>query len=147
MSAIHNSVEVWLLSRERPPAVLLLLKYAVAGRHPAYWQPVTGGIQRYEPPEQAARREVCEETGWTNIQLLDIQTVVNFDTGRVKLVRHVFVGCVARQQPRLEQAEHEAWCWATPAQTPALLGQQSSRQSWSQVHTEFRYILNQFALI
>jgi hypothetical protein len=75
-----------------------------------------------------------------------MQMVLNFDTGQMELVRHVFVGCVTRTQPHLDLAEHEAWCWALPAQVPALLGQESSRESWSQVCAEFGYVLNHFAL-
>ncbi|MGG2460569.1 NUDIX domain-containing protein [Streptomyces sp. RGM 3693] len=40
------------------------------GKHEAFWQPITGGVEDGKPPLQAALREICEETG---LELADAQ--------------------------------------------------------------------------
>ena len=47
----------------------ILVALAREGRHPLYVLP-KGGVERGEPLETAARREIAEETGLTNLHLL-----------------------------------------------------------------------------
>ncbi len=52
------SIECWIIGPEQQ--VLLLQVPARAGKHKAFWQPVTGGIEDGESPSQAALREIAE---------------------------------------------------------------------------------------
>jgi 8-oxo-dGTP diphosphatase len=78
----------------------ILLALWNEGARPAWTLP-GGGVEQGETPEQAAVREVCEETGVELVRLLGEDTfVVPADarldgSGRPLLsVRHVFEGCI-----------------------------------------------------
>jgi 8-oxo-dGTP pyrophosphatase MutT (NUDIX family) len=60
--AIRYSIECWLLGLDG--RVLLLQVPGRPGEHDPFWQPVTGGIENWESPSEAAVREVREETGF-----------------------------------------------------------------------------------
>lgn len=66
-----------LINHEMPGAVAVpgghggrvLVALTREGKHPLYVLP-KGGVERGETPETAARREIAEETGLTQLQLL-----------------------------------------------------------------------------
>lgn len=64
---IKNSIECYIV-RERLNGFIeiLLLHKPSTNRHPAFWQPITGGIEKYEKPIEACIREVMEEA---NLQM------------------------------------------------------------------------------
>jgi len=56
---IKQSIECWLFAEDAGlEAPLLLLQAAMTEEHPAFWQPITGGIEPGETAEQACRREI-----------------------------------------------------------------------------------------
>ena len=56
---IRQSIEAWIYHPEERE--ILLLK--VEDEKVSFWQPITGGIERGESPEEACLREIKEETG------------------------------------------------------------------------------------
>ncbi|QLB50386.1 NUDIX hydrolase [Streptococcus sanguinis] len=56
---IRQSIEAWIYHPEERE--ILLLK--VEDEKVFFWQPITGGIERGESPEEACLREIKEETG------------------------------------------------------------------------------------
>lgn len=56
---IRQSIEVWIYHPEERE--ILLLK--VEAEKVSFWQPITGGIESGESPEEACLREIKEETG------------------------------------------------------------------------------------
>lgn len=56
---IRQSIEAWIYHSEERE--ILLLK--VEDEKVSFWQPITGGIERGESPEEACLREIKEETG------------------------------------------------------------------------------------
>ena len=110
-------VVVHTASRE----VLLLERAARAG----FWQSVTGSLDRLdEPLEQAAAREVMEETGldarqgrlerWNVVYTFEIypQWRHRFAAGVVQNVEHTFALELAQPMPvRIAPDEHEAFQW------------------------------------
>lgn len=56
---IRQSIEAWLYHSE--DREILLLK--VEDEKVSFWQPLTGGIESGESPEEACLREIKEETG------------------------------------------------------------------------------------
>ncbi len=66
---MRNAVRVLLMDAEDR---LLLFRY-VADDGERFWCPTGGGIDPGEGPEQAARREVEEETGWSGpLELVEV---------------------------------------------------------------------------
>lgn len=61
---IKNSIECYITRElENNSREVLLLHKPETRRHPAFWQPVTGGIENSEIPREACLREIREETG------------------------------------------------------------------------------------
>ena len=56
---MRQSIEAWIYHPE--DREILLLK--VEDEKVSFWQPITGGIERGESPEEACLREIKEETG------------------------------------------------------------------------------------
>ena len=56
---IRRSIEAWIYHPEERE--ILLLK--VEDETVSFWQPITGGIESGESPEEACLREIKEETG------------------------------------------------------------------------------------
>ena len=56
---IRQSIEAWVYHPEERE--ILLLK--VEAEKVSFWQPITGGIESGESPEEACLREIKEETG------------------------------------------------------------------------------------
>ena len=56
---MRRSIEAWIFHPEERE--ILLLK--VEAEKVSFWQPITGGIESGESPEQACLREIKEETG------------------------------------------------------------------------------------
>lgn len=56
---MKQSIEAWIFHTE--DREILLLK--VEDETVSFWQPITGGIESGESPEQACLREIKEETG------------------------------------------------------------------------------------
>ena len=56
---MRQSIEAWIYHPEERE--ILLLK--VEDEKVSFWQPITGGIERGESPEEACLREIKEETG------------------------------------------------------------------------------------
>ena len=116
---IPRSVLVLVHTLERE---VLLLERAL---RPGYWQSVTGSVDYDdEPLEEAARREVAEETGidarsgrlerWNVVYTFEIylQWRHRFAPGTVHNVEHVFSLELARREAvRLAPAEHLAFAW------------------------------------
>lgn len=80
---------------------------------PGTWQPVTGGIENTETPEEAALREVFEETGLIPDRLYSADAVETFymqSIGKIAFVP-VFVAFVTENRVRLSPTEHDAYEW------------------------------------
>lgn len=101
---------------------VLLLERAM---RPGFWQSVTGSLDRLdEPLEQAAAREVLEETGidaaaarlmrWNVVYTFEIypQWRHRFAPGVVQNVEHVFALELPSRTPvRIAPQEHVAFIW------------------------------------
>lgn len=116
---------------KRPQSVLVLIHsdggdilLIERAKHPGYWQSVTGSIEAGETPEQAAQREVEEETGivapaaafdrWHQSSRFEIYPIWRhrYPPGVTHNTEHAFSLCVPRDTPiRLAPDEHRDWRW------------------------------------
>ena len=104
----------------RPAAkgwLVLTLQRAKDTRCPGTWEIVHGKVEPGEKLEQAARRELVEETGLVPVRLLSI-TIHGFylvPRGTVQLAA-VFAAIVAPEAPLTLGDEHTRHAWLTPSQ-------------------------------
>ena len=90
--------------------------------HPGYWQSVTGSLEAGESPGNAAMRELGEETGLQQGELLDWEIETEYEIypewrhryapGVTRNIEHVFGFRLEKPQPvRLSPREHLNYLW------------------------------------
>ena len=80
---IRQSIEAWIYHPEY--GEILLLK--VENEKVSFWQPITGGIESGESPEEACLREIKEETGL----LLACSSLTGLGNFIVKIDEHLTI--------------------------------------------------------
>ena len=80
---MRRSIEAWIYHPEERE--ILLLK--VEDEKVSFWQPITGGIESGESPEEACLREIKEETGL----LLDCSNLTGLGNFTVKIDEHLTI--------------------------------------------------------
>ncbi len=99
---------------------VLLIERTVNGVHEIRLP--KGHIDPGEAPEDAARREVCEETGYCDVQIVqDLGwAAISFETARTRVTRDeryylMALGSDRRQSPRFQTAEEALFTnrWAS----------------------------------
>ena len=116
MTSVRVSlVDLYVLRGTGSALECLVLRRAPGGRCPGSWETVHGHIEAGESPEQAAVREVREETGLTVQRLYNV-TVQPFYLHKLATVELavVFAAFVHRAHPITLGAEHMHHEWLTP---------------------------------
>lgn len=123
---VHASPDRVLLLRRRDP--------------PGYWQSVTGALEWGETPMQAARRELCEETGLSGRAVEDCQQSqlfaiypmfrVRYAPGVQWNLEHVFQCRLERPEwIQIDPREHEVFLWVGRVQALRLVVSHTNRQA------------------
>ena len=112
----------YLLLRRNPIAKLGLS---------VFWQGITGGLEEDETLEQAAKRELCEETALIPAKVEQIDYTYSFPLqdewrkfyapGIEEVVEHVFIAFVDEQQNPTLSPEHDRWQWCSVDEALELL--------------------------
>lgn len=112
----------------------LVLQRSLSGRCPGAWETLHGRIEAGERPEQAAVRELREETGLAAARLYNVRTHAFYLHAHGTLqIAVVFAAIVARSsQPELAE-EHSAAEWLPLRDAIARLAWPSERESLAQV--------------
>jgi len=134
-----GTVDVFVLSRVTDTWRVLLLQRASDTRCPGSWESVHGHIEHGEEPEQAAVREVREETGLAVQRLYSVR-VQPFYVVRTHVIQ-IGVGFAAIVSAAPEPAlgsEHVAFEWLEPDAALA-------RSSWPAERTGLREALELLA--
>ena len=117
MTAIRvDLIDVYVLRGAGAQLEVLALRRAAGGRCPGSWETVHGHIENGELPQQAALRELHEETGLVPRSLYNLSRVETFylhGTDHLSLVP-VFAAFVDASAVRLG-GEHDAFEWLTLA--------------------------------
>ena len=134
-----GTVEVHVVARDRGDWRVLALQRSLATRCPLSWEVVHGRIEAGEEPEDAAVREVKEETGLAVQRLYNV-TVTPFYLHRTHVVElsvvfAAFVDLSARITHGDEHSDHE-WLDASSALT---------RLFWPAERANLRRVLDLFA--
>jgi len=135
-----------LAPRPRRPESVLIVIYTAAGefllierRRPAgFWQSVTGSLEWDELPEQAARREVVEETGITAGVLKNLQWTQTYEIwpsfghvyapGVTRNLEHAFALKLPGRVPvQLNPREHAEYRWLGAEEALATVSSHTNR--------------------
>lgn len=108
----NNQIEVFLFKKSSNGAIFFLLLKRVPEKG-SFWQPITGNVGAGESFEEAARREVEEETGISKGKLIDTGYSFDyFDEGSWWYEKAF--GMKAREgAPIILSREHTEFKWVT----------------------------------
>jgi len=125
---------------------VLIVIYTVGGeflllerrRPPGFWQSVTGSLEWGEMPDDAARREVLEETGITQGFLRNLQWTQVYDIlpafgktyapGVTRNLEHAYALKLPERVPvTLSDGEHAQYLWATAAKALETVSSSTNR--------------------
>lgn len=114
-------VDVFVVRHDRQGLSVLVLRRAEGTRCTGAWEIVHGRLDPGERPEEAAVREVREETGLAIDRLYNL-TCQPFYLHRLSTVQMavVFVAFVGKGEVALGP-EHDQWEWMAPDQAMAIL--------------------------
>ena len=129
----------------RPESVLIVI-YTEGGeflllerrRPPGFWQSVTGSLEWGEFADDAARREVIEETGITQGVLVNLQWTQVYEIlpafgkvyapGITRNLEHAFSLRLAQRVPvTLSDSEHAQYRWASGVEAAATVSSSTNR--------------------
>ena len=115
---------------------VLLLHVADSSTHPAFFQPITGGIEAGETPETACIREIFEETGII-IQLPQILAVnepfeVIIDDS-LTIRKTLFYTWTMTSAIRINPIEHTGATWMALDHIEEALFWESNRQTCASI--------------
>ena len=107
-------------------------------RPPGFWQSVTGSLEWGEMADDAARRELVEETGITEGLLRNLQWTQGYEIlpsfgkkyapGITRNLEHAFALKLLRRVPvRLSAREHVQYRWASAAEALLTVSSESNR--------------------
>ena len=108
------------------------------------WQGVTGALEEGEGLEDAAKRELYEETGFTPLKIEKIDLIYSFsvtdewrhlyDVDVKEIVEYVFVAYVGAGEPVLDPQEHNQYEWCSIDEALQLLYWPNNKEALTQVH-------------
>jgi 8-oxo-dGTP pyrophosphatase MutT (NUDIX family) len=129
-----GTVDVYVIRPLSPEWRILVLQRGLATRCPGSWETVHGRLEPGEEPEQAAVRELREETGLTVGRLYNV-TVQPFYLHRSHTVQMsvVFAAFVAEPADVVLGDEHQAHVWLS-------IGEALDRFAWPRERAALREI-------
>ncbi|MGB9743280.1 MAG: NUDIX domain-containing protein [Minisyncoccales bacterium] len=109
----NNQVEVYLFQRSDDKGILFLILKRIPEKG-GFWQPITGNVQEEESFEEAALREIREETGIsTPLRLINTGYSFDFFDDNRWQHEHVFGAQVEEDTEITLSHEHTDFKWVT----------------------------------
>jgi len=133
---VKRSIECWIISNDQDE-ILLLTVPEKPNKRPAFNQPITGGMEGDETPEEACVREVFEETG----RRIEVKELINVkDEFMVKIDddltinKTIFAFKTDFFTPALSPTEHSDYKWVKCTELDSHLFYQSNKDTWAFVN-------------
>lgn len=103
-----QSIECWIYNKDLKKFLLLEVKT----QDLQFWQPITGGIEQDETPEEAAIREIWEETGLkiNRQSIFELGTQIVPINETLIIEKTLFLTSVVEDEVRISN-EHVDWRW------------------------------------
>jgi dATP pyrophosphohydrolase len=135
---VYTPRQVLLLRRKNPPA--------------GVWQSVTGALEWGETPAQAARRELCEETGIRDAAPVATGVCRRFEIvpealhryapGIRENLEHVYTCALpAPYDVRIDPEEHKEFQWVNLEQAPGLVWSRTDCEAIKSLISELRPVV------
>lgn len=98
--------------------ILLIQRSAELDWHPSEWEILYGRINQFEDTEIGLKREVREEVGITDLEIIKVLSVWHIFRGSAEIVENELIGvtyqCRTYQEQPMLSSEHQAFKWVTP---------------------------------
>ncbi|MGH3319263.1 MAG: NUDIX domain-containing protein [Streptosporangiaceae bacterium] len=136
---VKHSIECWVFGPDQ--RVLLLQVPAQPGKHEAFWQPITGGMENAETAPQAALRELSEETGLQVAErdLTEVATGLEVVISpELTISKTLYVAQAPHGEVIVNPHEHQAHQWLPPTEVAGVLFWESNRETWKLVGRHHR---------
>ncbi|MBI5139486.1 NUDIX domain-containing protein [Candidatus Nomurabacteria bacterium] len=129
----HHKVQVWVYTKNKKNQLSFLLLCTTKERG-AFWQPITGSVEKNESLEEAALREAKEETGlpFNNNIPTPIGYEFTFITKKGKIFEGVFQVEISINQKNLivlDNTEHQNYKWVSAEEALSLLKYESNKKA------------------
>ena len=138
---VKNSIECYLI-RDNTQGLLevLLLHKPRTFRHPAFWQPITGGIEFEETPIDACIREVKEETGLEirreDIKDLNFQFEILIEESDLLIKKSLFACKILNVECEVKISdEHDDFMWTKFEEVKGYLFWESNKSTFKKLHS------------
>lgn len=108
MNTLHKKVQVVTLHKEKQALLLLEMKEDRGFG----WQNVTGSVESGESILEAAKRELQEETGIVEADLVQLSKEFKFhDRWGKDVVEYCFVALTNQSEVQISKQEHQGFKW------------------------------------
>jgi len=129
----RNTIQIVVAALiENPQGEVLLIKRNSKGTSPNFWEDAGGRLQQSEKPEDGLLREIEEETGIRDIEIIKPLTVFHAFRGGVKKKENEFVGfaywCKTKTTEVRLSDEHTDYQWANPKQAIEIVDHHAVKQ-------------------
>ncbi len=141
---VKNSIECYIIRVSTNGFTeILLLHKPKTDRHPAFWQPITGGIEQGEKPLDACIREVKEETNLNvrreSIEDLDFKFEIFIEDCDLVIKKSLFI--CRRLNSELEVTisdEHDDFMWSKIEDVRNYLFWDSNKNTFNKLYSILR---------
>ena len=105
--------------------ILLIQRSADQDWQPNEWEILYGRIDQFEDPETGLKREIKEETGLSEIEIIKLLSVWHIFRGIEETAENELIGityhCRTTQEKPMLSHEHQAYKWVTPEEALSLV--------------------------
>jgi 8-oxo-dGTP pyrophosphatase MutT (NUDIX family) len=134
-----NSIECYVIRQnEAGQTEILLLHKPETNRHPAFWQPITGGIEAGESPLEACIREIKEEANFlvSGEDILDLNYkfeiyIEEYDM----IIKKTLFLCRNKGTGLKISEEHDDFRWEKIDAVPGFLFWDSNKNTFSKLYS------------